>query len=65
MKKKILSVALATIALAAVNLAEAQQGRIYRIGVLAQSGKTEERLEIKGLRAGLAEVGYVEGKNFS
>ena len=39
MKKKILSVALATIALAAVNLAEAQQGKIYRIGVLAQPGK--------------------------
>ena len=39
MKKKILSVALATIALAAVHLAEAQQGKIYRIGVLAQPEK--------------------------
>ena len=63
MKKKILYVALATIALAVVHLAEAQQGKIYRIGVLAQSGKAEERLEIKGLRVGLAEAGYVEGKN--
>ena len=53
----------ATVMLTAVTLADAQQGKIYRIGVLAQSGKTEERLEIKGLRAGLAEAGYVEGKN--
>ena len=53
----------ATVILTAVTLADAQQGKIYRIGVLAQSGKTEERLEIKGLRAGLAEAGYVEGKN--
>ena len=42
---------------------EAQQGKIYRIGILVQSGKTEERLEIKGLRVGLTEAGYVEGKN--
>jgi ABC-type uncharacterized transport system substrate-binding protein len=42
---------------------EAQQGKIYRIGVLAQSGKAEERLEIKRLRAGLAEAKYIEGKN--
>jgi putative ABC transport system substrate-binding protein len=63
MKKRILSVALATIALAAVHLAYAQQGKIYRIGVLAQPGKAEERLEIKGFRAGLAEAGYVDGKN--
>jgi hypothetical protein len=63
MNKRILSVALATIALAAVHLAEAQQGKIYRIGILAAPGKAEVRLEIKGLRAGLAEAGYVEGKN--
>ena len=63
MKKKILSVALAAAALAAVHLTEAQQVKIYRIGVLAAPGKAEERLEIKGLRAGLNEAGYVEGKN--
>ena len=45
-------------------VAQAQQGKTYRIGVLAQPGKAEERLEIKGFRAGLAEAGYVEGKNF-
>jgi hypothetical protein len=44
-------------------IAEAQQPKIYQVGVLAQSGKAEERLEIKGLRAGLAEAGYVESKN--
>ena len=49
--------------LAAGTFADAQQGKIYRVGVLAQPGKAEERLEIMGLRAGLAEAGYVEGKN--
>jgi hypothetical protein len=49
--------------LATIHFAEAQQGKIYRIGVLAQPGKAEERLEIKGFRAGVAEAGYVEGKN--
>ena len=44
--------------------AQAQQGKIYRIGVLA-SGRAEERLEIKGLRTGLAEAGYVEGQKSS
>ena len=54
---------LVTFLLATAFFAEAQQSQIYRIGVLAQPGKAEERLEIKGLRAGLAEAGYVEGKN--
>jgi len=49
--------------LAAGTFADAQQGKIYRVGVLAQPGKAEERLEIMDLRAGLAEGGYVEGKN--
>jgi len=37
--------------LAAGTFADAQQGKIYRVGVLAQPGKAEERLEIMGLRA--------------
>ena len=63
MKKKITVLTLCVMLLAFSVSTEAQQGTIYRIGVLAASGKAEERLEIKGLRAGLAEAGYVEGKN--
>jgi putative tryptophan/tyrosine transport system substrate-binding protein len=63
MREKTVIWLLAIFLLITVALAEAQQGKIYRVGVLAQSGKAEERLEIQGLRAGLAEAGYVEGKN--
>ena len=63
MKKKITVLALCAMILALCVSAEAQQGKIYRIGVLPAPGKAEERLEIKGLRAGLAEAGYVEDKN--
>ena len=63
MKAKIIVYAFAALILAIVHFAEAQQGKIYRIGVLAQPGKAEGRLEIRGFRAGLAEAGYVEGRN--
>ena len=56
MKKKITILTLCVMLYAICSSAEAQQGKIYRIGVLA-SGKAEERLEIKGLRTGLAEAG--------
>ncbi len=41
---------------------EAQQSRISRVGVLGP-GKIEELPPIKGLRDGLRDAGYVEGKN--
>ena len=63
MKKKVTVLTLCVMLLAFSVSTEAQQGTIYRIGVLAAPGKAEERLEIKALRAGLAEAGYVEGKN--
>ena len=62
MKKKIAVRTFCAMLFAFCSSAEAQQDKIYRIGVLA-SGRAEERLEIKGLRTGLAEAGYVEGKN--
>jgi ABC-type uncharacterized transport system substrate-binding protein len=46
-----------------VNSAEAQQSKVYHIGLLTQPGKAQEHLAIKGLRAGLAQVGYIEDKN--
>ena len=44
-------------------LAEAQPTKIYRAGILGPPGNLEERLPIKGLRDGLKEAGYVEGRN--
>jgi len=46
-----------------VHQAEPQQGKINRVGLLAPPGKVEERVQIKGLRGGLKEAGYLEGKN--
>jgi putative tryptophan/tyrosine transport system substrate-binding protein len=57
---KIIASLLATFALAFVHLAEAQQ-KIYRVGVLMLGGP--DIPEIKGLRDGLKEAGYVEGRN--
>jgi putative ABC transport system substrate-binding protein len=63
MNTKIIICLLTAALLSNVPSVEAQQGRIYRVGVLAPAGKVEENLIIKGLRAGLAETGYEEGKN--
>src|SRR4026207_1904866 len=41
---------------------DAQPSRIYRVGVLGPE-KLEDRLQIKGLRAGLRDAGYIENKN--
>ena len=60
MKAKILVYALAALILATIHLAEAQQ-KIYRVGVLMLGDP--DIPEIKGLRDGLKEAGYVEGKN--
>src|SRR5215813_10772948 len=48
--------------LAAPLMAEAQQVRVYRIGVVLQGGPYFA--DIDGLRDSLKEVGLVEGKHF-
>ena len=63
MKKKLFCFVSGAMLLALSFPAEAQQGRIYRVGVLAPPGKVEERVHIKGLRDGLKAAGYLEGKN--
>ncbi len=40
---------------------EAQQDKVYRVGLLSGPGKTEERPQTKGFRAGLREAGYIAG----
>ena len=60
MTQKILICLLATVFLATVSLAEGQQGKIYQIGVVHQGGPFQAVVD--GLRAGLKELGYEEGK---
>jgi putative ABC transport system substrate-binding protein len=43
--------------------AEAQQGKVYGVGVLVPPGKAEDLPRIRGLRDGLKDAGYIEGKN--
>src|SRR5499426_1918655 len=62
MSKKILISLLATVFLAIVYLAEAQQpGRIPTIGFMRGGSPTDA--EVEAFRQGLRELGYVEGKN--
>lgn len=63
MNKKFLSWLLATILLTTVSLAQAQQQKIYRIGAIYPGGPLRETID--GLRAGLKELGLVEGKQFT
>src|SRR3989442_8094619 len=62
MNKKISAFLLATILLAAVPLAEAQQPKVYRVGVLLPGEAWYEIVD--GLRVGLKELGLEEGKQF-
>ena len=63
MRKKSLGFALSTLLLALSFPAQAQQQKIYRIGVLYPGGPLRETID--GLRAGLKELGLAEGKQFT
>ncbi|HXV50032.1 MAG TPA: ABC transporter substrate-binding protein [Candidatus Binatia bacterium] len=67
MKAKITFQLLATILLAIVSAAEAQQpaGKVPRIGILTSGSASDPRViaHLDTLRSGLREIGYVEGKS--
>jgi putative ABC transport system substrate-binding protein len=63
MNKKILVVALGAMFLASSIPAQAQQAKVYRVGVLGAPGSGEGHPNLKGLRDGLREAGYIESKN--
>src|SRR3990172_10381686 len=63
MRKKSLGFALSTLLLALSFPAQAQQQKIYRIGVVYPGGPLGETMD--GLRAGLKELGLAEGKQFT
>jgi putative ABC transport system substrate-binding protein len=62
MREKILYVVLAVLSLSLVHPAEAQQAKPARIGVLLQGGPWYEAID--GLRQGMKELGYEEGKQY-
>ena len=63
MNKNFSAVLLATLLLAAVPLADAQQPKVYRVGVITAGGAWYEVID--GLRAGLKQLGFEEGKQFT
>jgi putative ABC transport system substrate-binding protein len=62
MKKKILLFACASLILASLQPAEAQQPKVYRVGVITVGGAWYETID--GLRFGLRQLGFEEGKQF-
>jgi len=62
MIKKIFGVLVATCILAAVPLAEAQQPKVYRVGVITAGGAWYATID--GFPVGLRELGLEEGKQF-
>jgi len=63
MKKIIAVFALVLTVLVSAPLAEAQKGKVPRIGFLGNSSPARDANRIKAFRKGLTELGYVEGKN--
>ena len=62
MNKRISAFVLATMLLAAIPLAEAQQPKVYRVGVITSGGLFYQIID--GLRVGLRKLGFEEGKQF-
>ena len=63
MRNKIVCFALCAMLLALCPPANAQQPKVYRIGILLPGGALYETIE--GLKAGLRELGLEEGKQFT
>jgi ABC-type uncharacterized transport system substrate-binding protein len=66
MKKRIALWLLATLFLANVSLADAQQtGKVPRIGFLDSSTASSSTLLVEAFRQELSKLGWIEGKNFT
>lgn len=62
MGKKIIVPFLTTLVLACVALAQAQQTKLYRVGVIHEGGPYN--VVVDGLKDGLREVGFEGGKHY-
>jgi ABC-type uncharacterized transport system substrate-binding protein len=62
-KAGVLSILFVLVLLAVAVIAEAQQPKVYRVGVLSPPGSQERRPDLEGLSDGLRKAGYIEGKN--
>ena len=60
-----LATALSVLIVAAQPLAEAEQVRIARVGVIASGSAASSVASIEGFRQRLGELGYVEGRNIA
>ena len=63
MSKKVIVPFLATLVLAFVHLAQAQQAKMYRVGVIHEGGPFITA--VNGLKDGLKELGLEEASNTS
>jgi ABC-type uncharacterized transport system substrate-binding protein len=62
-KAAVPSILVAVVLLAVAVIAEAQQPKVYRVGVVTAGGAWYEVID--GLRAGLKQLGFEEGKHFT
>ena len=66
MTRKILSVVLTILFLAAVDPAQAQQPKkVPRLGYLSSQDLATESARSEGIRLALRELGYIEGQNIA
>ena len=62
-KAAVPSILIAVVLLAVAVIAEAQTGKVRRIGFLASASPSAVSHRMEAFREGLRELGYVEGKN--
>jgi putative ABC transport system substrate-binding protein len=62
MRKKIVTLLIAALVLVSAHLAQAQQAKIYRVGVILEGGPFYAVVD--GLKDGLRELGFEEGKHY-
>src|SRR5450631_303392 len=62
MRKELLVACLAALVIASAHLAQAQQTKIYRVGVIHEGGPYYAAVD--GLKDGLKELGFTEGKEY-
>jgi putative ABC transport system substrate-binding protein len=62
MRAKLIVPLLASLVLASAHLVQAQQTRVYRVGIVLQGGP--DYVMVDGLKSGLRDLGFAEGKHY-